>query len=370
VAKEPALRNENIALPDQPYTRESLLERTGRLSQAGGISAFVHADGKAKGVSTLRVRTAAGLEFWVVPDRGMDIFEANFQGKSLCWHSPNGLVHPAYYSARGAEWLKSFPGGLLATCGLTTAGAASEDNGESLGVHGSISNTPAEAVHWSEHWEGDDCLLTVSGKLREASVHGPNLMLDRTISTSLKSASLSVHDVVENQGVCDSPLMVLYHFNFGFPLLTERSMLHAPSRAVEPADDWAARSKEIWNRFEAPQKGVAERVYFHQMAPDPDGKVTVVLVSDRDRPEFGIALSYDSKTLPRFVQWKMTGTNHFVLGLEPANCWTLGRKAERDRGTLQMLAPGERREFRLQLSVLHGAEEVADATRGQVDRRT
>jgi hypothetical protein len=358
-----------MALADQPYTRESLLERTGRLSQAGGISPFTHADGKAKGVSTLRVRTAAGFEFWVVPDRGMDIFEASFQGKSLCWHSPNGMVHPAYYSTRGTEWLRSFPGGLLATCGLTTAGAASEDNGESLGVHGSISNTAAEAVNWSEHWEGDDCLLSLSGKVREASVHGPSLLLERTISTSLKSKSLSVHDVVENQGVRESPLMVLYHFNFGFPLLTERSRIYAPSHAVEPADDWAARSKDAWNRFEAPAQGVAERVYFHQMKPDDAGKVTVVLVGDTDRPELGIALSYDSRTLPRFVQWKMTGTNHFVLGLEPANCWTLGRKAERDRGTLQMLSPGERREFRLHLSVLNGAEEVANATRGQVDRK-
>jgi hypothetical protein len=101
------------------------------------------------------------------------------------------------------------------------------------------------------------------------------------------------------------------------------------------------------------------------MAPDPAGKVTVVLVSDGDRPELGMALSYDSKTLPRFVQWKMTGTNHFVLGLEPANCWTLGRKAERDRGTLQTLSPGERREFRLELRVLNGAEEVSNAIRSQ-----
>jgi hypothetical protein len=354
-----------MALQDKPHSREFLLDRTGRLSQVGGISHFTHADGKAKAVSTLRVRTARGLEFWVVPDRGMDIFEATFQGISLCWHSPNGMVHPAYYSTRGAEWLRSFPGGLLATCGLTTAGAASEDNGESLGVHGSISNTPAEAVSWSERWQGDDCLLTVSGKLREASVLGPNLVLERTISTSLRSDSFSLHDVVENQGVRDSPLMILYHFNFGFPMLTERSVIHAPSRAVEPADDWAARSMETWNRFEAPQKGIAERVYFHQMAPDPTGKVTVVLVSDGDRPELGMALSYDSKTLPRFVQWKMTGTNHFVLGLEPANCWTLGRKAERDRGTLQMLSPGERCEFRLELRVLNGAEEVSNAIRSQ-----
>src|ERR1700744_535412 len=119
-----------MAVQDTPRSRDFLLDRTGRLSQVGGISPFTHADGKGKGVSTLRVRTARGLEFWVVPDRGMDIFEATFQGISLCWHSPTGMVHPAYYSTRGLEMLKSFAGGLVATCGLSTVGQASEDNGE------------------------------------------------------------------------------------------------------------------------------------------------------------------------------------------------------------------------------------------------
>jgi Domain of unknown function (DUF4432) len=345
----------------ETFNREFLSARTGKLSQIGGISHFTHANGKAKGVSTLRVRTARGLEFWVVPDRGMDLFEATFQGKSLCWHAPGGMVHPAYYSNRGNEWLKSFAGGLLSTCGLTTAGAPSEDNGESLGLHGSISNTPAESVTWSEHWKGDEYLLTVSGKVREASVFGSNLLLERTISTSLASASFSLRDVVENQGVHDSPLMVLYHFNFGFPLLTEHSRIYAPSQACEPATDFAAGTQDIWNRFESPQVEVEERVYFHRMRPGPDGKVTVVLVSDNGTPDFGVALSYDPQTLPEFVQWKMTGANHFVLGLEPANCRTLGRKAERQRGTLETLAPGERREFRLEFRVLNGADEVANA---------
>jgi hypothetical protein len=345
----------------QPYTREFLSARTGRLSQIGGITHFTHADGKAKGVSTLRVRTARGLEFWVVPDRGMDIFEATFQGTSLCWHAPPGMVHPSYYSNRGAEWLKSFPGGLLATCGLTTVGVPSEDNGEILGLHGSISNTPAESVNWSEHWKGEQYLLTTNGKVREASVHGSNLLLERTISTSLETASFSLNDVVENQGVRDSPLMVLYHFNFGFPLLTERSRVYAPSQALDSATDFAASTQESWNRLEPPQMGLEERVYFHRMQPDSEGKVTVVLVSDNDKPDFGITLTYDAHTLPEFVQWKMTGTNHFVLGLEPANCRTLGRKAERQRGTLQTLAPGERRAFHLEFTVLNGAEEVANA---------
>lgn len=347
----------------ESLSRQLLLERIGRFSQVGGITPFTYADGKARGVSTLRVRTARGLEFWVAPDKGMDIVEATYRGESLCWHSPNGVVHPAYYSSRNTEWLKTFAGGLLCTCGLTTVGVPSEDNGESLGLHGSISNTPAENVRWSENWEEDDCLLTISGKMRESSVHGHNLLLERTIATSLGSASFSLRDVVENQGVREAPLMVLYHFNFGFPLLTERSRIYSSSQSVEPVDDYAAQTVDQWHSFEAPKQGIAERVYFHKMQSDSKGRVTVVLVSDGDNPEFGIALSYASETLPQFVQWKMPGTNHFVLGLEPSNCATLGRSAERHRGTLQTLSPGEQREFKLELTVLDGADQVADAIR-------
>jgi hypothetical protein len=157
--------------------------------------------------------------------------------------------------------------------------------------------------------------------------------------------------------------MVLYHLNFGFPLLTERSRIYGPSQAIEPATEVATGTVDDWASFNAPQQNTAERVYFHRMLPDSTGKVTVVLVSDSENPEFGVALSYDSRALPEFNQWKMTGTNHFVLGLEPANCRTLGREAERKRGTLQTIAPGERREFWLELKVLEGAQQVSDAIR-------
>src|SRR5215475_12289736 len=344
-------------------SRASLLDHVGKLSQLGGITHFLHAEGKAKGTSTLRVRTAKGLELWVVPDRGLDIYEANFQGRSLCWHSPTGMVHPSFCTNRGTEWLKTFAGGLLTTCGLTTVGAPSNDNGESLGLHGSISSTPAENVSWSEKWEGDDCVFTISGKVREVSVHGQNLLLERTISTSLYSASCTINDLVENQGFQDSPLMVLYHFNFGFPLLTPKSQIYAPSRKAEPIDELSSRSLDEWSSCEPPRMGQRERVYFHEMEKDSAGRVSVVLVSDRDNPSFGIRLSYDATALPQFIEWKMTGTNHFVLGLEPANCRILGRDKERQRGTLQLLAPRERREFRLELSVLDSATQVADAIR-------
>jgi hypothetical protein len=159
--------------------------------------------------------------------------------------------------------------------------------------------------------------------------------------------------------------MVLYHFNFGFPLLTPKSQIYAPSRKVEPIDELSARSQDEWNFFEAPHMGQQERVYFHEMEKDSTGRVSVVLVSDRDNPSFGMRLSYDAAALPQFIEWKMTGANHFVLGLEPANCKVLGREKERQRGTLEVLAPGERREFQLELRVLDSPAQVADALRNQ-----
>lgn len=96
---------------NRQWTRKELMERVGTLSQLGGITHMEYADGKAKGVSVLHVRTAAGLEFDVLPDRGMDIVGASYKGKSLAWHSPVGITHPAYYDARDIQWVKTFPAG-------------------------------------------------------------------------------------------------------------------------------------------------------------------------------------------------------------------------------------------------------------------
>ena len=57
----------------ESWTRVELMKRVGSLSQLGGITPFEYREGKAKGVTGLRVRTAAGLEFCVLPERGMDI---------------------------------------------------------------------------------------------------------------------------------------------------------------------------------------------------------------------------------------------------------------------------------------------------------
>jgi hypothetical protein len=341
------------------WKRRELLDRVGSLSQLGGITPFEYSQGKAKGVGSIRVRTASGLEFSVLPEKGLDIFEASYQGRSMSWHSPVGVVHPAFYDARDVQWLKTFPGGLLSTCGLISAGSPSEDQGEQLGLHGAIGNTPAENVAWDESWAGDDCTLRISGAVREARVHGHNLLLRRSIETSLGARTIKVRDSVENQGFQPTPLMLLYHLNFGFPLLTDRSRFYAPSGKVEARNEHSRGTIQHWAEFGVPVQGLPERVYYHEMKPNAAGTVTVALLNDDGARDFGVAVNYGAASLPSFVQWKMTSVNHFVLGLEPANCRVEGRKSERERGTLVSLEPGEKQDFFVEISVLDGLEEVS-----------
>jgi hypothetical protein len=345
----------------QQWTRAELMKRVGSTSQLGGIRRYEFSDGRAKGVSALRVRTAAGLDFSILPEKGMDIVEASYKGRSLCWHSPVGIVHPAYYDPADVQWLKTFPGGLIGTCGSTYAGSPCEDAGELLGLHGSIANVAAEHVQWSEDWKKDDLLFNISGKVREVRVFGPNLVMHRTISTSLASRSVQVIDQFVNEGFAEIPLMQIYHLNFGFPLVTEQSQIYAPSANVAPRTEIAGSRIHNWASFDEPRAGISELVYYHDMRAESDGTVPVVLVENKETRNFGILLTYQQSSLPKFIQWKMPGINHYALGLEPANCTAEGRSAARQNGTLRILQPQETETFAFDIGVLDGEQEVAHA---------
>jgi hypothetical protein len=58
------------------------------------------------------------------------------------------------------------------------------------------------------------------------------------------------------------------------------------------------------------------------------------------------------------------GEGAYVLGLEPGNCHVEGRARERERGTLEFIEPGERREFSLEIGILDGQDEIEQFRNG------
>ena len=354
-------------------SRAELLRRVGDVSQLGGVRLVELADGPEAGVRAIDFRTGSGLNFTVLPDRGMDISWAEYRGVPLCWHSATGQVGPWFYEPEGFGWLRSFYGGLLVTCGLTYMGAPCEDPEAEcpvsgapchntskvfLGLHGRASNIPARNVKADGEWEGDDYVMWAEGRVREAVVFGEVLELRRKVEARLGERRLLVRDVVENAGYVKAPLMILYHINIGFPIVDEGARLVAPAERVEPRDEEAERGLSEFDRFTAPIPGFKEQVFFLEMRPDSEGFVKAALVNES--LGLGVYVKYRKEQLPKFVEWKMMGEGVYVVGMEPANSLVLGRPEARRRGELDTLEPGERREFELEIGVLDGADEIRE----------
>lgn len=341
-------------------TREEILRLVGSVNQLGGIRKTILADGLEKGIEAFRFSTGSGFSFDVLADRGLDVSHAEHCGRSLSWQSSTGDIGPAFYEPESLGWLRSFFGGLVATCGLTTAGAPSEDMGEKLGLHGRYSSTPASRVSFGSEWHGDEYEIWASGEVRETRVFGENLVLRRHISARLGENRFFLDDVVTNEGFEPSPFMLLYHINAGFPVVDAESELISPTKSVTPRDADAEIEKEKFASFLPPTPGFRERVYYHDVAQMPDGSVHVALVNRKLEGGFGLYVKYNRNELPNLTEWKMMGEGTYVVGIEPATCLVEGRAKERERGTLQFLQPDESRRFHLEIGAITLPQEIAD----------
>jgi hypothetical protein len=330
------------------YSKKELLERVGDINQICGVKTSTLNDGWERGVRIADVYTGSGFRYTVTLDRGMDISSAEFDGIPLAIRSPNGDVSPAFYDADGLEWLRTFKGGLVTTCGLTYLGSPCEDNGEKLGLHGRISNTPAKEISYGGYWKDDDYYVCIEGSLRECMQFKDNILLRRKITSKMGDSSILIQDIIRNEGYASSPLMLLYHCNIGFPIVDHNSKLITPAKKIVPRDKAAEAGLDNAKIFTDPVKNYEEQVFYHQMESDD---VIAKLLNPNLDSGLGVYIKYSKKALPNFIEWKMMGQGTYVVGMEPGNCLVEGRDKERKRGTLQFLEPGEEKTISLEIGI-------------------
>jgi hypothetical protein len=317
-------------------SRADIERRVGSMEQLAGLRASTLSDGRGTGVRILHAHTGSGLEFTLALDRCMDVVDFRYNGRSLAWHSGTGIAGPGLYEHEGTNWLRSFAGGMLTTCGLGNVGAPCGDEAARYGLHGRIANSPAENVSWGAEWNGDDYVLWMRGDVRDARVLGPRLVLRRSISTALGSSRIVIEDTVENEGFGDEPFMLLYHSNTGFPLLDDDAEVSIAG-SVTPYDDEARAHRDDWTRVSAPRHGVSEQVFIHDVDADADGMGQAELVNAR--LGLGYRIRFRKAELPHLWQWKMMGERDYVMGLEPCNCGPGGRTAAMEAGDIGRLPP-------------------------------
>ncbi len=319
--------------------KDEIRKYIGNQAQLGGSRHYVLTDGWGRNLRCIDINSGKGLQYTVVPDRGMDISLASFKGTNLIYLTCNGETHPSFYEPENFGWLRTFAGGLLTTCGLTYLGSPVTDQGEDLGLHGRYSTIPARQVADLSQWVGDEYHIKHKGIVEEGHLFGRKLRLEREISSVLGQNSIKITDRISNFGYEPSPYEILYHMNFGYPFLDEDAELIIDPAKTVPRDATAESGMKEFRMFSRPQPGFTEQVFCHTMPALKEGKAIVKLQNSK----LGIALSisFDSATLPYLIEWKMMGQGEYVLGLEPSNVPGKNRKLLREENILPFLKPGE-----------------------------
>ena len=328
----------------------------GHSSQMYGVTPFTYSQGKAKGVRAFEVKNGNGLEMKILEDRGLDVASLSFKGTNLSYLSKCGIVAPEYYSARGFDFLQNFYVGFLTTCGLKHIGAPCVCDGEEHGLHGKISNIPAEETCAYVDTSCGDPVIKVGGFMRESRIFQQNLLLRREYVIPVGGNGFVIRNRVENIGFKKEPYMLMLHINFGYPLLSGKSELFIPSLAVEPRDDDARKGFDSYRVMEEPYDSYPEQVFFHSLKADSDGNTAVALVNREIG--IGVVLRYNVKDFPYTTQWKQFENCDYVLGIEPASCKMLGRAAHAEAGTLDYLEPHSGRDFDVKVEILDGNDSI------------
>lgn len=340
-------------------SKNQLLKKCGSIEQVAGAKRCSFSEGRAKGLEFVEVNNGNGLRFSLLIDRNMDIYKCEYKGINLSYITKNPVTAPGLYSWVDEDaWLRAYNGGLLVTCGIASAGASCIDNGEKLGIHGKIGSYPAEGISSEAFWEGEDYIIRISGKNYETKFFGENLLLHREIKVKTGENKIYLHDRVENLGFQSSPIMMIYHMNFGFPLLDEGAKIFINSINNIPISEESKIKAKQQYIVEPPQHNIKENVYFHMMDNSKRYGLASVYNPNILDKGLGIYIKFDLENLPYLNQWKMMGEGEYVVGLEPSNCMTLGRNKERERGSLQQIKPGEIKDFILEIGIVEDLNEL------------
>ena len=342
-----------------------------RLSEAvgslisGGLDAQVRVlrDGRSAGVTVVTLSNDH-LRVAVVPTRGMGIHHVERDQFRFAWNSPiTGPVHPAWVpiaEPSGLGWLDGFDE-LLVRCGLESNGAPEHDDRGVLRypLHGRIANQPAHEAFLSYDASSEELCLT--GIVHETRFLFQRLELRSELRIAPGSPTIRITDTVTNRAGTATSMQLLYHINFGAPLLEAGSRVVVPSRRIVPRDARAAEGIATWNEYEEPTAGFTEQVYFLEPLADASGRGCAVLTDAQE--EHAAVVRFAADALPCFSLWKNTAAieDGYVTGLEPATNYPNPKSFEERHGRVVAIPPEASATFEIELDFLTSASETADA---------
>jgi hypothetical protein len=333
--------------------------------------------GRQEGVDLIVVDNGR-LTFTVVPTRGMSVLKVEMGDVRLGWDSPvKEVVHPQFVnleSRGGLGWLEGFNEWMV-RCGLEWAGHPGKDifinnTGDEaemdLTLHGKVGNIPASEVEVVIDRDPPH-RIRIRGRVDERMFYGPKLEMWTEISTEPGSNAFRIEDEIKNHGAYDQEFQIIYHANYGPPLLEAGSRFVAAVKEVRPFNAHAAKSLNQFGEYAAPAKGFVEQVYGIFPFADAQNRTTVMLRNAAG--DKAVTMSYRIDQLPYFTLWKNTTAieEGYVTGLEPGTGFPANRSIERAAGRVPKLKPAETRKFEVEVAI-HTGRENTDRAASEISR--
>ncbi len=323
------------------------LARTGHTEQLVYARRSVLSEGKADGLRVIDIDNGGSLTCTILEGRCLDIAKLNYKGINLGFLGKPGLQHSAQTSVTPGEFTRYFNGGMLYTCGLRNTGPNNCDDSGQYPYHGRLGMTPANEVSSIVNW--DKGFIEITGKVELSALFGYNLVLNRCIRIPLFGSEIKIEDTVVNQGFNDENLMLLYHFNFGWPMLSEHTKIKINHNSIEPRDDVAKKGITSWNTFELPIDNYQEQVFYHDTISESDGFAHAHIINESLHLQ--VDISYDKEVLPQLIEWKSMASGDYALGIEPSTSRVGGREIENKENRIFLLKAGEAKIFKLNLKI-------------------
>lgn len=333
--------------------------------------------GKQEGVELITVDNGV-MQIVIIPTRGMSIYEVRSKDIRLGWNSPvEGIVHPAFIdleSRGGLGWLEGFNEWMV-RCGLEFAGHPGTDEfvnntGDTatmdLTLHGKIGNIPASSVEVIVDSEPPH-RIHVRGVVFEKFFYGPKLKLTAEVSVVPGADTFRIDDTITNLGSADQEFQIIYHTNFGEPLLGKGAKLYAAIDKIAPMNEEAAKGIDNFATYAGPTRGYIEQVYLVEPLANPQGMTGALLQNAKgDR---GASMFWSTKQLPYLTIWKNTAAveDGYVTGIEPATGYPYNRKIERAAGRVPKLKPGETRQFTIEYG-LHADQQSVKSAINKIEK--
>ncbi|HEX4635665.1 MAG TPA: DUF4432 family protein, partial [Rhizomicrobium sp.] len=261
--------------------------------------------GRQEGVQVIDVDNGS-LRFTIVPTRGFEVWKAQAGKLRLGWDSPvQEIIHPSYIRLTdngGQGWVAGF-GGLMVRGGLASFGSPVQDGNQQLTLHGHVDYLPASFV--SVRYEAQPVpRLVFRGVVDDVQTFGPQLRLTSEISTELGKPEFVFDDIITNRSDADQEIELLYHTNFGRPLLGAGAEFVAPVKQAAPMNPAsAAGDLKDWNHYSGPHPAAyTAKVFNMQLYGDAKGQTSAMLKSPDGAN--GVLMRFDTHGLPYMSLWK------------------------------------------------------------------